>query len=169
MSSAFSRFAVARDTLAVQLREMGFSKVPFIKLAAIHAVLGYGTGAVVEAERPGFSGRADSVFFGIGRALRRGDGGMVSSFKERNLSDSTFELLKSLFFGFPKRSSCDFSNLDLFSFLCFSRTEGLITAKALTGSAIPIAISIITGIKLFIFKYPLNFSEDTTLINILRS
>ena len=111
---------------------------------------------VIEVERPGFAGRADSVFFGIGLALRRGDGGMASSFRERNLVASTSDLPKSLFLGFPKRSSCAFSSRALFSFLCLSNVAASILAKALTGSAVPRAINMISGIRFFIFRYPLN-------------
>lgn len=110
-------------------------------------------GLVIEVVRPGFPGRADSGFFEVGFARRRGDGGMASSFKERVLT-STSELLKSLFFGFPKRSSTLFSKRALFSFLCFSNTAGSIAAKALTGSAVPRAANMIASNRFFIFETP---------------
>ena len=83
-------------------------------------------------------------------AVRRGEGGMASSFRERDSLIAASDFLKSLLSFFPSRSLCVFSSWALLAVLCLSSVAASILAEAPLGSAMPIVISIIARIKFFI-------------------
>lgn len=84
--------------------------------------------------------------------MRRGDGGIASSFRERDSFVSDSDFLNILLSFAPVRSLCDFSSRALFSFLCLSRVAESIFAEASMGSETPIATSAMASIKYFIFE-----------------
>lgn len=103
------------------------------------AASGLRSGLVVEFE-----------LFEVVFAVRRGDGGIASSFMERDSLISASDFLKILLSFFPARSFCVFSSRALFAVLCLSKVAESILAEASMGSAKPIVVSIIASIKFFI-------------------